>query len=456
MDPADLDRSGCTEDLEFIGVRTTFHNINDFHAADLVMMMQPQVLLAERDSIIHHQSRMIDDLAHQLSDLQGFTHNLQNNMQAQLKQLREQHIQLQYIQRENKALKDPESVRPRQKNTATTPLSNTEALVPVTALGNLTPHQKRPFQMTPHPADDVFAQPPESPTPGPRALRQTDFEKKQLPELLASCFIKVEATLRKVPLLNIITPGPLSFDAEQIVKLLNEHIGNNRKLVFTMLKDENERYWTMIALISHTIVDYIFKDHIIGNVPSNFSNAYTAVFEEEAAASEHGHPKIDDLVYRHSLADQRAHWARNIVELPGFWKWVQQFTTQMTEKIVHDLSVCFPKPLHGFIRYELFKAINEAMRISIRLKQEPKIYEYIFPTLGTPWNSTFHVHRNPALRGQILGDEKSPWCVRIAATPVVKEREFQESGPMKDGILHRAEVIVGDRKTHLRAARNRR
>jgi hypothetical protein len=56
--------------------------------------------------------------------------------------------------------------------------------------------------------------------------------------------------------------------------------------------------------------------------------------------------------------------------------------------------------------------------------------------------------------GQKLSNDKSPYSVRIAIMPLIKSKSFANNTASVKTI-HKAEVIVGDRETHMRQARKR-
>ena len=370
------------------------------------------------------------------------------------------------VQHENAVLKAPKSgapfagtfTTPNAAATAETqrqqarPVAPAQVLTPVQALGNLIPHQKRPFQMTPNPADDVFASQPTTPTRGPRQFNPADFEKKQLPELLACCFSKVEAAVRKFPIRNPARDKEAP-QKGQFIYLLQGHLGNS-KVAYDVLYNQDERHWAIIGMLSHSIVDYVFKDSVLGSFQSPYTAEFTKAWKEEEETSEFNHPKVDDLNHRRALAEQRAKCARTVVQFPGFWKWVQVATMNVTNNIIGSFTVAFAPPYLNPLAQELHKAVDEAMRIAIRMLQDPTIADFTFPPTGTPWNSMFHVHRNPELIGQVLTDDKSQYCVRVACMPVVKIKSFEDD-TVGTKVVHRAEVVVGDRKTHLQSRRQR-
>ena len=160
----------------------------------------------------------------------------------------------------------------------------------------------------------------------------------------------------------------------------------------------------------------------------------------------------ENLQARHACAVTRATWARVVTRYPGFWKWTQSYTHEVTKLIFDFLSVAFPPHCREIFGYNLQRAVNESIRIAIRMRCEYTIYDFTFPKGGIPWDENVMIHRNPELLGQHLSNYKSPWVVRCAALPVVKEKFFGD-GTSKSTVLHRAELIVADRKTNLRPSK---
>jgi hypothetical protein len=325
---------------------------------------------------------------------------------------------------------------------------------PAVPIPSLTPCQRRQLRLTPNKADDVFGERTMTPTPNPMALVLADHP-RSLQELLSACFNNVEAAIRNVPILNLLprNNGRPTYKQMEIITLLQGHL-DAKLLAFDLLRDDEGRIYAITALMCHTLVDTIFTEQIIGT-NANFSGlAYLAALDEERKAAEHGHPRIRDFPYRNTLAEQRASAARDLVRSPGFWKWLNSTTYNMTKNIVRDYAVCFPDRVTYSLTQELHKAVSEAVRITVRMRQEPNCIEYNFPPTGTPWHSDFHVHRNPELMGQKLTNDKSPYGVRIAIMPLIKSKSFANNTATVKTI-HKAEVIVGDRETHMRLARKR-
>lgn len=323
---------------------------------------------------------------------------------------------------------------------------------------SFTPRKNQMPVVVPNSSDDVFKAYNFSPSPGQK-YGAADFEQKSLGELLSACFNKVETAIRKVPIADVVPmdDSKPTHDQMQVIRLLQEHLGT-KKLAYELFKDTEGRYWAMIAIISHTIVDYIFQDQIVGNNNSFGGQTYIKAFNEEQATAQYDHPRVGDIKHRHKLAEQRASSARALIRMQGFWKWIQSTTYSLTQRIVRDFAVCFPAKCHYALTQELHKAVNEAVRIGVRMRQDPVYHDFNFPPTGTPWNSVFHVHRNQELMGQILGDDKSPYCVRIAMMPLIKSKSFapNQEETVKTTTIHKAEVIVGDRDVYLRQNRRQK
>ncbi|KAK3725467.1 hypothetical protein LTR37_000437 [Vermiconidia calcicola] len=311
-----------------------------------------------------------------------------------------------------------------------------------------------PFQATPNPADDVFGAPVPMPTYGVVYLPAADFEKKSLPELLTSCFKKAEMALRGVELVDIISqPGRLPREQYSIVKLAQEHL-HHQKMAYVLLQSVNERSWLMTGLLSHEIVRQVFNAPVLGDFPSTKSFHYTQQWDHEQAHRNIQHPDAGNLPKRFRLAQIRAQYAKDIVAMPGFWKWVQEHVAVKTKEILAVYAVTIPARFHHAVETKIQKAVDEAVRIAIRMRQEPEIYEFFFPSNGCGWNSTYHVHRNAELVGQELSDERTPYVVRCTGLPLVKSKYFGD-GSADPTVLHKAEVMVGDRKANLRPTRLR-
>lgn len=428
-----------------VALQELFTQTNAEVNAAFDQLTETQLESAERDRQLNEQSKRIEDLTSQLAAVMKEVQSLktpQNNP-----------LPMPGATTTPDPAVTPDTQNQNGNYVSTATKTPAQIHVSVKALGNLTPHQKRPFQMTPNPIDDVFAYTPPTPSPGPRRFGPGDYERKSLPELLASCFCKVESAIRRFPIFNLARMNE-SFVRRQIIVLLQQHLGNQR-LAYDVFHNKHERHWAMMAMVSHTLVDYVFKDHILGGFQGLAAECYIKAWTAEQEAARYNHAKVGDLVYRHKLAVERARCASAVVNQPGFWKWMQSLTAHNTNVIVGNLAIVFPPPCLGHVANELYKAVDEALRIAIRMLQDPTTLDISFPTTGTPWNSTFHVHRNPELIGQVLSDDRSPYCVRIACMPLIKSKSF-ENGKNEMTTLHRAEVIVGDRTTHLKAGRRRR
>ena len=297
--------------------------------------------------------------------------------------------------------------------------------------------------------DDVYDK-------GKKPVYTTNVEQKSLTELLSWCFNSVEVAIRKVPVLDLVprNDGRPTRDQNIIIEMLQKHL-LAKKAAYELLKDEEARYPAIIALISHSIVDYIFKDQIIGTTANFSGRTYLAAYEEEKKAADYNHPRVGDSKYRHALAEQRAAAASALARTPGFHKWLHSTTYGTAEKIVREFAICFPAGNHYGLMQDLHKAVDDAFRIAVRMLQEPDFIEYSFPPTGTPWASDYHIHRNPELNGLTLSDQRSPYCVRIAIMPLIKSKSFANN--MVDlKTIHKAEVLVGDRDVCLRQADRKR
>jgi len=320
-----------------------------------------------------------------------------------------------------------------------------------------------PFRMTPDPSDDVFgnglAPTPGAPSPGKHVgvwSPAAEFGKKPLPELLSSCFKKVEAALHSLPI-NDIAPikGRRSSRGEhEIFKLAQEHLECN-KMAYIQFEDSDERYWLMLGMLSQEVVKHIFNDSVLGRYPSRHAAAFTRMWDVEQDLRSPKNPRCVDLVHRHKLNETRVALANTIVKTPGFWKWVQLFASEKTDEIVATFAPAFAQRHLKGLYSGLHKAVTEAIKIAIRMRQEPMIFEVFFPRHGIAWGAKFMVHRNKELVGQEITDDKPPYVVRCTALPLVKSKFFGDNtaDPI---VLHKAEVTVGDRKENLRPNMGRR
>ena len=315
---------------------------------------------------------------------------------------------------------------------------------------------KRPVGLAPNKADDVFVETNPTLYHQIKGNQGALVYQKSLQELLSSCFNQVEYAVRNIPILDMVPKhrGSPTFKQRQVIKKLQDHL-DAKKPAYDLFRDLEGRYWAVIGLISNNLVDTIFTQQIIDNKMTFAGQTYIKAFEEERETAEYNHPKVNDLGHRNRLAEQRASSATALVRKQGFRKWLNSISHDMTRSIVQDLAVCFPGSVIYALTQELHKPVSEALRIAVRMRQEPNFIEYNFPPTGTPWNSKFHIHRNTDLMGQTLSDDKSPYCVQVAIMPLIKSKSFANNA-VDSKIIHKAEVVVGDREELLRAVRFQR
>ncbi|KAK5166632.1 uncharacterized protein LTR77_008176 [Saxophila tyrrhenica] len=314
-----------------------------------------------------------------------------------------------------------------------------------------------PFLTKPHSCDDVFggtSPPTVALTPGAWSPA-AEFAKKPLPELLSSCFKKVEASLHALPIEPILPNHGhrLSGPEFEIWKLAQEHLQNNR-MASIQMETHEERYWLMLGMLSQEVVKQIFNDSILGHFPGRHAQEFVQLWAEEQDLRRPQNPRCIDLMHRHKLAETRVDLANTIVKMPGFWKWVQTFAADKTDAIISIYAPAFQRNHLNTLHARLHKAVVEATKIAIRMRQEPMIFEIFFPRHGIGWGSKFMVHRNKELVGQEISDEKCPYVVRCTALPLVKYKWFGEN-TADPVVLHKAEGTVGDRKTNLRPNKQR-
>ena len=249
---------------------------------------------------------------------------------------------------------------------------------PAGPIPSLTPYQRRQLRLTPNKADDVFGERIMAPTPNPMALVVADHP-RPLQDLLSSCFNKVEAAIRNAQILDLFPKnyGRPTYKQMEIITLLQGHldIPHTKQLAFDLLREGEGRIFAITALMCHTLVDTIFTEQIIGSNANFSGQAYLTAFDEERKAAQYGHPRMRDFLYRNGLAEQRASAARVLVSSPGFWKWLNSTTYNMTKNIVRDYAVCFPDRGTYKLTQDLHQTVSEAVRITVRMRQEPKYIE---------------------------------------------------------------------------------
>ena len=301
------------------------------------------------------------------------------------------------------------------------------------------------FGMGPNPADDVFGNGHTTPmsavglhTPSPQ-----ESPRKTLREAISAVFVNAEAAVRRFQLLPITKIK--SSAARRLIELCQNFLVNRRE-AFGLLEDPNTRHLLITGVVNHEIVDKILKTGLMSEFQGGESRNFAEAWNEEFFA-----PTVERGLRNHEakleLARRRSAYAVTIANAPGFWVWIQQnIIPTVTDRIANTVAPAVPRDAFPAFRMQLKKAVNDAVKLAIRLRADATRTYFQFPRLGTSWNAETMVSRNLELRNVMAQASNTdlPYHARCVVAPLVTQRYF-EAAVEDPEILHKAEVLLVDR-----------
>ncbi|KAI7360961.1 hypothetical protein KC354_g8454 [Hortaea werneckii] len=295
--------------------------------------------------------------------------------------------------------------------------------------------------------DDVFAPGPVVPREMPKP-EIAPFEQKGYPELIRAITMKTEASSR-AHFQNDMPTVSNDVRIQGIVKLAATHL-DSKGQAKVQLEDPKMRQALVTGMLNRWIAENIYSDDILSKFPgNNFSRLYFDTWTQEHAA------RTDIMLANHfphrlALAVRRANLARTIMELPGFWKWQQDYSIELAHRMVQTfLPLVLPTKIdQSYIL--LHKAINEAVKTALRMRTEPVFFECIHFRYGSRFDVPTMVHRNEELIGVDCTQQPSPYVVRMTVAPEIVQKNYNGGMHLTIDMLQKPEVWLCDRKTHLR------
>lgn len=313
-----------------------------------------------------------------------------------------------------------------------------------TVQGPSIPHDTRPIaagmnMTTPNPEDDVFGVINQS-TPA-------RFDQKDYSELVHSVSVKIEAVVRSY----LIAPLNLRSKESKVVHLINNAAAHldHRGMAFTMLDNPSMRIPLTVGMMNRWLVEEIYAHPVLVHHPNKqmvvkFMSAWADELRVQASPlTANNYPNRD------ALAENRARLARIITQLPGFWRWQGELSNQMTENLISDIFPLIRPDLMAQARNDIYKAVNEAVKTVLRMRQDAKVFDTAFYRYGTRWDHKGMVQRNEEMMGLPCDENPPIFVVRCTMAPWIGEKTFT-GGKFSMRTLQKGEVTLCDRKTHLR------
>ncbi|KAI7359051.1 hypothetical protein KC320_g690 [Hortaea werneckii] len=295
--------------------------------------------------------------------------------------------------------------------------------------------------------DDVFAPGPGVPREMPKP-ETASFEQKGYPELIRAITMKTEACSRGYYKSDI-PPTANTAHVQEVVRLAQVHL-DSKGQAKVQLEDPAMRQALITGLLNRWIAENIWSDDILSHFPGNtLSRVFLDAWTQERNA------RMDinvanHLPYRLTLATTRMNLAKTLMGLPGFWKWQQDYTTELTGKMVMQFLPLMTPMLVDQAYPLLQKAINEALKTALRMRAEPAFFEVTHYRYGSRFDHTFMVHRNDELIGIDCTQQPSPYVVRMTMAPEIVQKNYNGGNELTIDTLQKPEVWLCDRKTHLR------
>ena len=309
-----------------------------------------------------------------------------------------------------------------------------------------------PVNVMPNIEDDVFGK--DTPTPTSKfPSSPAEFERKPYQDVLNCAFSKVEYIVRQVRLHNLRTSFPPP-DVRRIIDAANTII-NNYSHTIELLQKPGEKTSLIISIINYGIVERIFKQPVLTKYGSELNRQYLAAIqaEDNAITSE---VTRQDYAHRLQLALNRATVVNRIIIQAGFWKWVRKYSNDVAREIVNKVRGALHADDVPAVNREVGRAVNDALRIAVRMSREPTQYLFSFIPCGIGYEGKTMVHRNEGLMGETVPSVRTPWSTSICLFPLVRSNDWSDSNKLPE-IVHKAEVTLVPRRLNLRTIRwNRR
>ncbi|GAB1738953.1 hypothetical protein NU219Hw_g3725t1 [Hortaea werneckii] len=299
----------------------------------------------------------------------------------------------------------------------------------------------------PSTADDVFA-------PGPSAPRETPkpevaaFETKGYMDLIRAITIKTEASARSQFKRDMPTS---SYDVriQEVMRLAGVHL-DSKTQAKVLLEDEVMRKHFITGVLNRWIAENIYNDDILSKFPGNtLSHYYLDAWNNERAARRDIN-LANHYPYRLALATRRSNLAKTLTDLPGFWKWQQDYSVELAHRMVQTFLPLITPEIVDLTYWQLHKAVNEAVKTTLRMRSEPAVFECNFFRYGSRFDVNIMFHRNEDMIGQDCSQQPSPYVVRMTVAPQIVQKNFNGGNELTVDVLQRADVWICDRKTHLR------
>jgi len=313
-----------------------------------------------------------------------------------------------------------------------------------TPSGNALTHVNGGMTMhTPNPADDVFAPSTGSGTNGSVAR----FPQKEFGELVRCITMRLEGFVRAFMTVMVSTKSR-NPSVQHIVQLGAIHI-DHRGMAITMLEDKQMRTHLMVGIVNRWVTENIYDHPLLSHYANQqLVSQFLAVFDEEARMQ--GSPMTaNQYAKRKQLAEDRARFALCIIQLPGFWQWAQELAHDLTDTLIREIMPLIAPAKLTQARAELYKHINEAVKLALRMRQEPKFFVTSFYRYGSRWDHKGMVQKNEEMRGLACDEAPPIWVLRVTMAPYFCEKSFTATS-FSVRVLQKGEVTLCDRKTHLR------
>lgn len=425
-------------------------------------MQQMQQMYLQQQQVIHQMAANAAKDRDRIETLESHVWSAKNAMDN-LPQLVEQMAAQQVAQQLNQSAAPTAPAQAAAAPVQTAPVAPTAPTQTVTPVQNIAPAQvARPIQtvtppqapmpyqtvtprMTPNPNDDVFG-------PGPSYPRTpANFDMKDLTELVHSMSVKVETAVRNTQP-TIFNARSKNKDIQSIVSLVTEHLDDKKQkkfLAIQMLDSASMRTAIFTGLVNRLICQEIYDHAIFTCYPHvMFVDQYIAAWDEEKF-QESDMMLLNDFRRREQLADTRARFANAIVATPGFQQWRKDAENDIVRQIMSKLNVLIRPEFAYQFQQGLHKAVTEALKIGVRMRQTAKVYRTFFYDAGVGFSPKGMVQRNDELIGQACDKEPSPYATRCTMAPYIAEKSFKD-GKMVQRVLQKGEVVIAPRAGNLR------
>lgn len=312
-------------------------------------------------------------------------------------------------------------------------------------LGVNKPFDDKEWDLQVNVADDVFDDPTMRKGNGLKFFFTTiGYEQKGLHEALSVCFGRVEHAVRLSPLVRM-TGHVLSDAVRSVITLCQEHI-EHRAEVYSMLAHKDEKYLLLSGVINSLITEKVFREATVTEFECMFQATMKMTWDAEEESRK---DDVANTARRAWFGRQRAEIANHVVQVDGFWRWVRDYTNTVLDSIMPKIQAAFPKNYHAALRQHLWAPVNDAVRLVVRIRQDPRYFEYHFQRVGCTWDNRYMVARNPDLVGQALDNVRTPYVTRCTARPLIKVKNF-DGFDGTDSTIHKSEVLLSERKNTLR------